>query len=167
VVLLQNALAARGVAAEVDSAGLGESGFPATDPTASVAARRGLDLADHESQRLTADLIAAADLVLGMERLHVREAVLEHPLAWPRTFTLKELVRRGEAAGERPAVLPLDAWIARAHEGRQRRDLLGGSGVDDLSDPTGGTLAEHEDLARELETLVDRLVEVAWPTAGK
>jgi protein-tyrosine phosphatase len=155
------------VTAEVDSAGLGEAGFPATDATVAVAARRGLDLADHRSRRLTADLITPADLVLGMERVHVREVVVARPSAWPRTFTLKELARRAEAVPARTADLTVPAWIARLHEGRERRDLLGVSPLDDVTDPTGGTLAEHEDTARELDALIDRLLARAWPEAER
>jgi protein-tyrosine phosphatase len=164
--LLRASLVTRGLFAEVDTAGLGEPGFPATDPTTAVAARRDLDLGDHRSQPLAPDLIAPADLVLAMERLHVRHVVLTVPSAWPYTFTLKELVRRGEAVGPRPAGASLTTWIARVHDGRDRRDLLGASPLDDLTDPTGGTLAEHEDTARELEDLLDRLVGLAWPHAG-
>jgi protein-tyrosine phosphatase len=161
--LLRASLVTRRALAQVDTAGLGEPGFPATDETVRVAARRGLDLDEHRSQQLARDLIAPADLVLAMERLHVRQVVLTVPSAWPNTFTLKELVRRGEAVGPRPAGASLTTWIARVHEGRQRRDLLGASPLDDLSDPTGGTLTEHEDTARELEDLLERLVGLAWP----
>jgi hypothetical protein len=79
-----------------------------------------------------------ADLVLGMERAHVRHAVLLEPEAWPRTFTLKELVRRGEELGSRPPVESPGAWLARAHEGRDRPDMLGDSLLDDVADPYGG-----------------------------
>ena len=149
--------------AEVDSAGLGEPGFPATESTSAVAARRGLDLAQHQSQLLTADLINSADLVLGMERVHVREVVLASPPAWPRTFTLKELVRRGEALGPIEPGEPLGAWLDRAHEGRRTQELLGASPVDDIADPTGGPIGEHEDLAAELEDLVGGLVNLVCP----
>lgn len=101
--------------------------------------------------------------MLGMERGHVREATVVEPSIWPQAFTLKELVRRAETVGARAADESLDAWLARVHEGRQPRDLLGASSDDDVTDPTGGTAAEHEDLALELEALVDRLVGLAWP----
>jgi protein-tyrosine phosphatase len=163
--LLRSALAARGVPIRVDSAGLGAPGLPATDETVQVAARRGLDLTAHRSERLAADAIAGADLVLAMERRHVRDAVVAVPSAWPYTFTVKELVRRAEAVGPRPAAESFPAWIARVHEGRERSALQGASPIDDLADPTGGTLAEHEDTARELEDLLTRLVACAWPEA--
>jgi hypothetical protein len=37
---------------------------------------------------------------------------------------LKELVRRGAELGPRPAVESPGAWLARAHEGRDRPDVM-------------------------------------------
>jgi protein-tyrosine phosphatase len=160
--MLRGVLAERATPCEVEAVGLQEPGFPATGETVTVASRRGLDLTDHRSRRLEPALVADADLVLGLERVHVREVVLVAPEAWPRTFTLKELVRRGETIGARNPREPLSAWLARAHQGRQRRDLLGASPLDDVGDPTGSPVGDHEDTARELEDLVGRLVELAW-----
>jgi protein-tyrosine phosphatase len=156
-------MAARGLALQIDTAGLSGDGMAATDATIAVAARRGLDLSAHRSRVLTTNVIAAAGLILGMERLHMREAVVAMPSAWPCAFTLKEFVRRGETVGARRADEPISIWIARVHDGRDRHDLLGSSPLDDITDPTGGTFAEHEDTARELENLLGRLVDLAWP----
>ena len=165
-VLLEQRLRARGVAdLLVGSAGVLRDGDTASPHSVSTMHRRGLDLATHRSRRLQPAFVADADLVVGMEREQVREAILCAPEAWSRCFTLKELVRRGEAVGPRPAGASLTTWIARVHEGRNRRDLLGASPLDDLTDPTGGTLAEHEDTARELEDLLEQLVNLAWPHA--
>jgi hypothetical protein len=46
-------------------------------------------------------MIRHATLRIGLEREHVQEAVLLDGSAWPRTFTLKEIVRRGEEVGPR------------------------------------------------------------------
>jgi protein-tyrosine phosphatase len=163
--VLSSALAARGVAAEIETAGLAGAGQPATEATVAVAARRDLDLTNHRSGELSPGLLASADLILGMERLHVREAVVALPSTWPRAFTLKEFVRRAGAVGARPRDEPLVTWIARVHDGRERSDLLGASSVDDLADPTGGTVPEHEDTLEELEALLDQVVQLAWPGA--
>jgi len=77
-------------------AGTGEAGYPVTEGTLTAAARLELDLADHRSTTVDASLVEQADLILTMEREHVRTIVLEHPQAWAKTFTLKELVRRSE-----------------------------------------------------------------------
>ena len=160
--LFARALADRGVDALVLSAGFGENDRPVTPDTRTVAAARGLDLGAHRSRRFDAEL-AGADLVLAMERLHVRDLVVAEPALWPRCFTLKEAVRRGEAAGPRAADEPFPTWLARLHHGRRSQDLLRTSGDDEVTDPTGGTLVEHVDVADELHDLVVRFVDLAWP----
>jgi protein-tyrosine phosphatase len=162
--LLHKVLAERGVSAEVDALGLLERGHPAPAETVAVAATRGLDLSDHRSRRLDAAVVSHADLVLAMERRHVREVVAADPVTWPRTFTLKEIVRRGQRSGGRKSGEALTTWIARAHEGRRSRELLGASELDDVADPVGRPLGEHEDLALELEDLTRDLAELMFPT---
>jgi protein-tyrosine phosphatase len=157
---------ARGIDLEIGTAGLGGDGAPATDVTVAVAEGRGLDLGEHRSRTLTPDVLEDADLILGMERVHAREAVVLRPSVWPRSFTLKEFVRRAERIGARPPDEDLSVWIARIHAGRERVDLLGASPLDDVSDPTGGTLVEHEDTADVLDDLVERLVRLAWPRSS-
>ncbi len=161
--VLRARLFSRAVDVTVESAGLGESGYAATPPTIEAAARAGFDLSDHLSSRLDADQLARADLVLGMERRHVREAVALDPHAWPHAFTLRELVRRGDAIGSRPRGEDLAAWLGRAHAGRRPADMLGTSREDDVADPTGDPLADYDSTARVLDELVTRVVALAWP----
>jgi protein-tyrosine phosphatase len=165
--LLRSALAARGVEATVSSAGLFRGGVPASAGSVRAMSRRGLDIEGHRSRTVTGDLLEQADLVLGMARLHVREAVVAVPQVWPRAFTLKELVRRGTAAGPRPPDQPLEAWLARVHEGRRRADLLGDDREDDVADPVGGPDRLYLATADELEELVALLVALAFPAAGR
>ena len=72
------------------------------------------------SRTVTADDLAAADLILGLAREHVRHAAVLLPAAWPRAFTLRELVRRGRQAGPRAPGEPLGYWLTRAADGRDR-----------------------------------------------
>jgi len=162
-VLLRSALSARGVEASVSSAGLFRGGVPASPGSVRAMARRGLDLGEHRSRTVTGELLEAADLVVGMARLHVKEAVLAVPDVWPRAFTLKELVRRGAAAGPRAADEPLGSWLARLHEGRRRADLIGDDPGDDVADPVGGPDRLYLATAVELEDLAARLVGLAFP----
>jgi protein-tyrosine-phosphatase len=101
--------------------------------------------------------------ILGLERAHVREVVILPPAAWPRTFTLKELVRRDELMDKRVQGDSLEKWIGRAHAGRLQRDLVGVDTTDDVLDPYG--LADHayDETAAEIDDLVARLVALAWP----
>ncbi len=125
-------------------------------------AARGLDLGRHRSRAFTAKHLEQADLVVAMARRHVREAVLVHLGAWPRTFTLKELVRRGEAVGPRRRGQTLADWLAEVHAGRRTADLLGDDPVDDVEDPIGAADHVYENTAAELDELVDRLVDMAF-----
>ena len=156
--LLRDRLVRRGVPSRVHSCGLLDEGAPASAHGVDVLRARNLDLADHRSRTLTADLVDGTDLLLGMARVHVREAVVLRPQVWPRAFTLKELVRRGEDVGARAPGQPLEEWLLKAHAGRTHADLLGEDPADDIHDPIGSSRAQYEKTATELENLTDRLV---------
>jgi len=162
--LLRQRLDERGVPAVVETAGLLESGTPITEPAVRLLKARGLDVSGHTSSRLDADVVASATLVIGMEPRHVQEAVLLAPDAWPRSFVLTELVRRGEAIGARTAE-PLPEWLARIHLGRSRTDLLRGSD-DGIADPHGRSDDAYRDTIEELDDLLTRLVDLAWGHAA-
>lgn len=161
--LLRRRVADSGVT--VRSAGLLRDGRPASPHGVAALASRGIDIADHRSRHMTGELLRQADLVVGMAREHVREAVVLAPEVWPRAFTLKELVRRGEAVGPRAAGEPLDDWLSRVAGGRERRGLLGDDPADDVEDPIGRPADAYERTATELEDLVERLVALVWAEA--
>jgi protein-tyrosine-phosphatase len=161
--LLRHRLGERGVDAHVHSAGLRLVGEPASANGVDVLAERGLDLSVHRSRIFDRELLEHPDLVLGMAREHLREAIITFPDVWPHAFTLKELVRRGERIGPRAPGESLQAWLARAHAGRVRGDLLGSSADDDVADPIGSARSAYERTADELTDLIDRLIDLAWP----
>ena len=71
--LLVREVAFRGLPVEVLTAGVSTTaGRPATSGTVEAAADLGIDLRSHASRPVDRDLLAGADLVVGMERLHVR-----------------------------------------------------------------------------------------------
>jgi protein-tyrosine phosphatase len=156
-------LAGRDPALTVESAGLGASGYPATSPTVDAARALGLDLTPHRSRQLDVAIAGNAELIVGMERQHVREAVVLDQRVWSRAFTLKELVRRASVVGQRAPGESLDEWLHRVGEGRRPADLLGQSREDDVADPTTDPLADYATMAREIDTLVRGLVDLAWP----
>lgn len=164
---LRHRLEGRRVDVHVGSAGLRLVGEPASANGVDVLAERGLDLSAHRSRILDREMLEGTDLALAMSREHLREAVLALPDMWPRAFTLKELVRRGELIGPRAPGESIDAWLSRAHAGRNRTDLLGASPDDDVEDPIGLSRSEYEKTADELSGLVDRLVDLLWPAAAE
>ena len=160
--LLRAEFEARSIDGRVHSAGLIRGGAAASAPGVEVLSRQGVDLSMHKSRQMTQDMLAGADLVLGMAREHVREAVILEPLCWPRAFTLKEIVRRGELDGGRPPGQQLDEWVSKIGVGRDKRDLLGWSEDDDVADPYKQAVAVYEATAAELTDLVGRLARLAW-----
>ena len=127
------------------------------DHGVAVMAARGHDTTGHRSRRLSAGLVGPADLVVAMAREHVPEIVAAHPAAWGRTFTLKELVRRGERLGPRRPDQALADYVAQLHAGRRPADLMGGSPDDDVDDPMGASRAVYERTAAEIDDLTARL----------
>ncbi len=164
--MLSARLTARAVPARVTSAGMLGGGRRPPPEVIAVLAARGLDVSGHRSRAVAADDLAAADLIIGLAREHVRQATVLLPRAWPRAFTLRELLRRGHAAGARAPGEPLDAWLARAARGRDREELLGLRPADDVADPAGGPLRGYQATATLLDQLTRDLVELGWPGAG-
>lgn len=165
-VLLRERLTAAGVDAVVSSAGDLPGGSPASAGSVEAMSSRGLDLTGHVSTTITRDAIAHSDLIVAMARQHLRSAVSTVPDAFGRTFTLKELVRRGAAVGARRGDERFDEWLARLHEGRTTRELLGEDPSDDVADPIGGPDHLYEATAMELSSLVDRFVDLAFAAAA-
>ncbi|MHB1712378.1 MAG: arsenate reductase/protein-tyrosine-phosphatase family protein [Acidimicrobiales bacterium] len=164
-VMLAARLEALGVSARVHSAGILRSGVaPPTEAVAAMAAR-GFDTSAHRSRQIDTDTVSKADLIIAMAREHVRHTVVLSPAAFPRTLTLKELVRFGEQAGPRRDGQALGAWSADMARGRERDMLLGDDPEDDVDDPIGGTPQMYAATAAEIDGLVRRLVAVAWPVA--
>jgi protein-tyrosine-phosphatase len=128
-----------------------------------VLAGRGLDVTGHRSRLVTGGDLARADLILAMGREHLRHAVVISPDAWPRAFTLRELVRRGGQAGPRAAAEPVESWLARVHAGRSRLALLGDAAQDDVADPIGGPPGGYERAAADLGRLAADLAGLCWP----
>lgn len=161
--LLQRQLLARGIDARVHSAGFVLDGRPISDESLELLAARGIDAADHRSRVVDASMIAAADLVLGMAREHVREAVLLDRSALSRTFTLRELVRRAEIMGPRQPGHGFAEWLRLAAGDRTPSALLGNSPEDDIEDPMGRRFGIHKKVAAQIDAEVTRLVDLAFP----
>lgn len=158
--LLRRLFALAGVGASVGSAGLLPGGAPATpDAVATMAARR-VDLRHHVSRTVDAEMARSTPLIIGMTRYHVREVCASYGAPMDRTFTLKELVRRGEQAGPRGEGESVYAWLARVSEGRRPADLMGDDPDDDIADPVGRPRSVYEDTADELEGLLRAFVEL-------
>ena len=163
--LLARRLAVLGVTVPVRSAGMIRCGDPPHPEVVSVMASYGIEISSHSSRVARATDLARASLVLAMARDNLRYAVITEPGVWPRAFTLKELIRRGEQIGPRPPGEPFAEWLSRAHAGRERTSLLGDSAEDDVADPAGGPRRAYAATASLLDQLVMRLAELGWAQA--
>jgi len=166
--ILSSLATTRSLPVEINSAGLLPGGEPMPTETRDALAALGYPtpgFASRSSRQLTLPTVQLADLVLGMAREHVREIVVRAPEAWPRTFTLKELVRRGKAVGPRVNDEQLESWLTRVSLHRTRQGLLGSSELDDVADPLGGLPSAFGQTADEICALCISLGELLWPSA--
>lgn len=89
--LLRRALSARGVDAEVTSAGLwAEPGLPASEGLGAPARLRGVDLSRHRARQLEASHLSDADLVLVMTAAQQAQIDRLEPLVSARVLLLGE-----------------------------------------------------------------------------
>lgn len=146
------------------SAGLIGEGMRPPPETVEVLEQRGVEVSGHRSTLADVALETEPDLVVTMAREHLREIAAIRPDLFPRTFTLKELVRRGEAEGPRGPDELLSAYLLKLSHGRQAAQLMG-FGHDreyDVADPIGMSRHVHETTAAEIEDLVERLTKLFW-----
>lgn len=151
----------------ISSAGVLSPGRRPTPEMLTVMQRRGMDLTGHRSRSLASALEhGTPDLVIGMAREHVLEVVENHPDLLPRTFTLRDLVRRAEAQGPRRPGERLERYVARLGAGRQAADVVRAPSQDDIADPIGRPIAVYEQSASEIEDLVARMADLLWPAGS-
>ena len=148
--LLRARAAAAGVQVEVHSAGSMSGGSPATAAAIAVCAERGIDISAHRSRRLHWTMVDDANLVIGMSRQHLREAVVLDPAAFPRIYTLRDLVRRVE--------MNPHAALEDLHRGRTLQQYEGSDPAEDVADPVGRPMRVYESTVAELDDLITRLV---------
>ncbi len=148
---------------EVSSAGILDAGIPVPGEVFEVMAPFGIDLSGHRSQRLTAAMLQSSDLIVGMGRRHIQEAVLLDPPCWPQAFTFKELVRRGQQVGPRRPDQGVRSWIESVQGDRTRASLAHRSTADDIADPYGKSLDRYAATAAELARLTSQLADLLWP----
>lgn len=182
------ATAARGVGVRVEALSAGRLAEPGAAICAVTADAVGADersreaAAGHRAQRLSAELIDSAELILGATREERAAVAVMSPRSRSRVFTIAEAVALGEIAVERgfaPASGTLDEFVTalNAHRGRlpttDRRTLSRWSSpwrripTDplDLPDAHGSRLAEHRGRVDEAIRLSERLVALMGPAS--
>ena len=160
--LLRARLADRSPDITVGSIGQLFDGRRAESGAIKAIADRGIDLSGHLSRKQTPALIAGSSLILGMERLHVRDLAILAPGTFDRTFTLPEFVRLVEQEPPRTD-RNLRRWVERIGSARQHLGYLSDADADSVADPMGRSNRVFRACAAEIEELIDRMVERVWP----
>jgi len=165
--LLQRHLRAAGTEVTARSTGLMGVGGPIPPPIVEELARLGASPEDAARVLLTEVAVRDADLIIGLERQHVREVILLAPDVEARAFTLKELARRGERAGPASPTVPLAGWLGALAAARQPADLLGESSSDDVADPYGGSRRGYRRAVTEIDELTGRVARLLAGRGGR
>jgi len=160
--LLAHHLQRRGMDARVHSAGTLGWGGPATDHAVEALAERDIDLTDHESRRLSGDVVGTADLLLGMTRDHVGGVVAHEPAALDRAFVIGELTRLGRQVGPRRPDEPLRDWCARV-AARRPANRPPGLAADEVEDPVGMGMDVYRATADRLDRLCAEVAQLVAP----
>jgi len=116
----------------------------------------------NRSRRLQHPDLERPDLVIGMERRHVREVAVLDRDAFERTFTLPDLAARAEAHDPRRPGEGVRDYLRRISAGRRPGDVLG-VGDDEVADPYGRNAAAYRRAADEIESLLDVVVPRLFP----
>lgn len=158
--LLGKHAADAGLDLDISTTGFIEGGLPPTDRTVKLLKRSGIDMSAHRSSRLNSDQVRDADLIITAERAHVVSIASRWSSLFDITFTLPEVVERGEEIGPRDGRDP-DEWIAELSEGRAARlAYMDDRGITQVADPTGRSPADWRRAFRVVDELTERLVEL-------
>ena len=152
--LMRHALEGRGCdEVKVSSAGTwAYTGSPATPEAVETVRERGGDLSTHSSRPIEMDELLAADVIVAMTSVHVREIAGLAPEVVERIVLMKEL-REIEPVRLPEDALPEERLTALLRGGRPpRRRAL------DVDDPMGLPASAYERTARELQDGIDVLV---------
>jgi protein-tyrosine phosphatase len=148
----------------VESAGTwGHTGSPLEPFAQSTLAGLGVDASAFRARELVAEHVVSADLVLTATREHRAAAVVLHPRAARRTFTVREFDRLLSAVD--PTGLPADPEeraralvpLAARQRGLVRADR---PEDDDVEDPYGGPAAGYPPTARLIESALLRWLDL-------
>lgn len=153
---------------EIASAGISVlAGEHSTEEALRVASDLGLSgAADHRAAVLTSEAVAAADLILGMERTHRRKAARSYPAAAKRAFTLLEFAQVASQLGDEQLKRLMEdqpdhttAALDAAARMRGVVPRLPDSRLYDVEDPYGRSWQIYQRSARQIATAVEQIVD--------
>lgn len=163
--LLSAALKGRQANASVVSGGFMAWGAPADKKAVWAMDRLGFDISNHESSNVRDRLDPMPDLVLVMERTHLRKLAELDRATINVSFTLKEFVHLTTLEGPRRAGEPLSHYVARLCVSRNVFILSSPTNNLDIADPIGARKSAFLRCAFEIQGLVGQVVESLYPVA--
>jgi protein-tyrosine-phosphatase len=161
--MLADLLARRGAPIQVATMGFLQGGVPISGEVLRASEPFGIGLEGHVSRGIDRAQLVDAQLVLTMTRRQLREVVVMEPSLWQRTFTLRELARRGAEVGPRQEGVSLLEWVETVHRDRSMTDALGDDPADDVADPRGGGEVRYDAMTQILLRSTSEIVELIWP----
>lgn len=144
--------------AAVRSLGFGPEGEAAIADAVDAMRRRGLDVTEHRSRKVSAARIEPADLILTAERDHVVKIASESQEAYRRSFTLPEFLQRvaSDPVADGRSIVE---WANDLSTGRLAGDYLQSDDLD-VFDPTGSSKRRFAQSVDEISAMCDQVVDL-------
>jgi protein-tyrosine phosphatase len=138
----------------------GLSGHDMDRPSAFAVRELGLDPSPHAARRLTASMTTAADLVLTADSGQRSIVLHSEPLAFRRTFTMREFGRLGAELPALDGAIDETALRERVAQVAAHRGLVepGPPGADEIGDPLGGGIEVARATVAQIGRAVDEIV---------
>ena len=93
----------------------GEDGLPASPEAVQALLQRGIEIRQHRSRIITAEIMDKADLILTMERNHKEAFQAEFPHKENQIFTLTEVIDQNYDIAD-PIQQPIEEFVKTADE---------------------------------------------------
>lgn len=145
------------------SGGFLEGGRKVHEHVTTILDSKGIDVSQKRSQRLSADVVEPADLILTMTSEHARGVVSQFPRSISDVYTLRHF---GSVVTPRPRHESTREWLASINT-NNRRAYLGDDVLLDIPDPIGHPIKAFEGLATELENTISWIMQCAYPASAR
>jgi len=145
------------------SAGFLEGGRPVHESVRKLLDERGIDVTRKKSQKLSADIVDHADVILTMTSEHARGVVSRFPRSISDVYTLRHF---GSVVAPRSRAQTTRQWLDQTNAAN-RRAYLGDDVLLDIPDPIGHDFKVFSGLATELENSIGWIMDCAYPAHAR
>jgi protein-tyrosine phosphatase len=159
--LLQHALDASGVAGGISVRSAGTQALDGSrmhPDVATVLTEQGVTVPYWRSRRMTAEIIASADLILTAETRHRAAVVTTHPRSVRRTFPLLQFAELSKVAIDAGLIPSQPIQLFQSITTARGLMPMRPTGSDDIADPMGHSLSTFRVCAVQISQSVDSVV---------